>query len=107
MVGIAIPSSRAAGDQRSDSQATRSRSSKAFSVSIEALMAPRMDALLVLTAGDPHQATVIAQVMLQGSVDTPLEVGRRGAASRLEAGINLGGFSLFAELRGDVSNVYF
>ena len=49
-------------------------------------MAQRMNALLVLTAGDPHQATVIAQVMLQGSVDTPLEVGSRGAASRLEAG---------------------
>jgi len=49
-------------------------------------MAPGVDALLVLTAGDPHQATVIAQVVLQGSLDTPLEEGSRGEASRLEAG---------------------
>ena len=49
-------------------------------------MAPGMNALLVLAAGHPHQATVIAQVMLQGSVDTMLDEGSRGAASRLEAG---------------------
>ncbi len=44
-------------------------------VSIEALMAPGVNALLVLAAGEPHQAAVIAQVMLQGSVDKLLEVG--------------------------------
>lgn len=49
-------------------------------------MLPGMNALLVLAAGDPHQATVIAQVMLQSSVDTLLEEGSRGATSRLEAG---------------------
>ncbi len=42
-------------------------------VSIEALMAPGVNSLLVLTVGDPHQAAVIVQVMLQGSVDTLLE----------------------------------
>lgn len=49
-------------------------------------MAPGVDTLLVLTAGDPHQAAVIAQVMLQGSVDRQLEECSRGVASRLEAG---------------------
>jgi len=45
-----------------------------------------MNALLILTAGGPHQATEIMQEVLQGSVDTPLEEGSRGAASWLEAG---------------------
>jgi hypothetical protein len=36
-------------------------------------MPQRVNAFLVLTAGDPHQTTVIAQVMLQGSLDTRLE----------------------------------
>lgn len=49
-------------------------------------MTPGVYALLVLAAVDPHEATVIAQVMLQSSVDTTLEEGSRGAASRLEAG---------------------
>jgi len=49
-------------------------------------MAPGMNALLVLAAGDPHQTAVIPQVMLQGSVDTLLEAGSRGTASRLDAG---------------------
>ncbi len=53
---------------------------------IEALMAPGVNAFLVLAAGDPHQATVIAQVLLQGSLLTQLQVGSRGAASRLETG---------------------
>jgi hypothetical protein len=53
---------------------------------IEALMAQRMNALLVLTAGDPHEATMIAQEMLQGSLNPALEEGSRGAVSRLEAG---------------------
>jgi hypothetical protein len=50
----------------------------------EALMPPRGKALLLLAAGDPHQANVIAQDMLQGSVDTTLEEGSRAAASRLQ-----------------------
>jgi hypothetical protein len=45
-----------------------------------------MNSLIVLMVGDPHQAAVIAQVMLRGSVDTLLEEDSRGAASRLEAG---------------------
>jgi hypothetical protein len=49
-------------------------------------MAPGMNSLIVLMVGDPHQAAVIAQVMLRGSVDTLLEEDSRGAASRLEAG---------------------
>ena len=49
-------------------------------------MAPGVNSLLVLAAGDPLQAAVIPQVMLQGSVDTLLEAGSRGIASRLKAG---------------------
>ncbi len=45
-----------------------------------------MNALLVLAAGDPHQATVIAQVVLQGCLIPALEESGRGAASRPEAG---------------------
>jgi hypothetical protein len=45
-----------------------------------------VNAFLVLAAGDPHRATVIPQVMLQGSLNPQLEEGSRGAASRLEAG---------------------
>jgi len=54
----------------------------------EALMDPRVNANLVLAAGDPHQATVIAQVMLQGSLISLLEKDSRGSASRLEASAN-------------------
>ena len=49
-------------------------------------MPPGVNAFLVLATGDPHQATVTAQVVLQGSLHPQLQVGRRGAASRLEAG---------------------
>jgi hypothetical protein len=45
-----------------------------------------VNALLLLTAGDPHQTALIATVVLQGSMDAALEEGSRGAASRLEAG---------------------
>ena len=52
---------------------------------IEALMPQRMNAVLVFSPGDPHQATVIVQVMLQGSMDKRLE--ERGRVKpRLEAG---------------------
>ena len=55
-------------------------------VGIEALMPQRMNAFLVLTARDPHQAAMIAKLMLQGSLNPALEISRRGAASRLDAG---------------------
>ena len=54
-------------------------------MSIEALMAPGVNSLLVLAAGDPRQAAVIEQIVLQGSLDTRLEE-RSGVKPSLEAG---------------------
>jgi len=45
-----------------------------------------VNTFLLLAAGEPHQTALIAQVVLQGCVDSVLEEGSRGAASRLEAG---------------------
>ena len=45
-----------------------------------------MNAFLLLAAGEPHQTALIAQVVLQGCVDSVLEEGSRGEKSRLEAG---------------------
>jgi hypothetical protein len=45
----------------------------AWAESVEALMPQRMNAFLVLAARHPHQAAVIAQIVLQGSLDTRLE----------------------------------
>ena len=47
-----------------------------------------MNAFLLLAAGEPHQTALIAQVVLQGCVDSVLEEGSRGETSRLEAGGN-------------------
>ena len=52
---------------------------------IKALMTQRMNAFLVLAARHPHQAAVIAQVVLQGFLDTRLEERGRMKSS-LEAG---------------------
>lgn len=48
-------------------------------------MPQRVNAFLVLTAGDPHQTIVIAQIVLQGSLDTRL-VERDWVDPSLEAG---------------------
>ena len=57
-------------------------------------MAPGMNAFFVLTAGEPHKASVIAQIVLQGSLNPDLEEDRRrnlwldatGSADQLIAG---------------------
>ena len=49
-------------------------------VSIEAGVAERPGALLVLTAGDAHQADAIAQVVLQGPSDAAAQIGPSGLA---------------------------
>jgi hypothetical protein len=48
-------------------------------------MPQRVNAFLVLTAGDPQQTTAIVQIVLQGSLDTRL-VERGWVEPSLEAG---------------------
>jgi hypothetical protein len=48
--------------------------------SIEAGVAERAAALLVLPAGDAHQADAIAQVLLQGTADAAAQIGPSGLA---------------------------
>jgi hypothetical protein len=52
---------------------------------IEAAVAERAGALLMLPAGDPHQADAIAQVVLQGSCDAAAQIGL-GRLARPAAG---------------------
>lgn len=69
---------------------------------MQALMAPGVSALLVLTPWDAHQAAVIAEVMEQGALDAALEIaGGRGRIGYLAAGepeLHLGNLAGIFEL---------